>query len=359
MLKDDMFSPKKWRWSFWPSTRWARGFLLVLLTLLFLSSFFYALEKGTSRQLVRVMAQQSFPFEAIILEGIPGYSQPEREYLNQVRTQGVSLGTFLLTGVNVADARTYFFSYFTPPPGGPAWIGWAYNPGDPEYEGEIPELEEIQLNPSKGQAETQPVLPLDDKVLIGIYHTHNSESYAGDGGEERDDGGNGEIVSVGKTLKESLGKHGIRAVQALELHDVEDFNKAYSKSVYTAAALVRNYPSIKLLLDLHRDGLPPGVNKSTVMIQGKEVGRVMIVIGQKNPHWEKNDALAKEIIAFAEEKYPGLFIPRITYASDARYNQHLLDGAILFEIGSQLNTYEEAEGTAEILGSLLADWLKE
>ncbi|HHY27542.1 MAG TPA: stage II sporulation protein P, partial [Desulfitobacterium dehalogenans] len=164
---------------------------------------------------------------------------------------------------------------------------------------------------------------------------------------------------VGKTLKESLGKHGIRAVQTFDLHDVEDFNKAYSKSVYTAAALVKNYPSIKLLLDLHRDGLPPGVNKSTVMIQGKEVGRVMIVIGQKNPHWEKNEALAKEIIAFAEEKYPGLFIPRITYASDARYNQHLLDGAILFEIGSQLNTYEEAEGTAEILGSLLADWLKE
>lgn len=360
MLKENMFSSRKWRWSFWPSARWARGFLLILLTLLFLGLFVYALEEGTSRQLVRVMAQQSFPFDALILEGIPGYSQPEREHLNQIRTQGVSLGTFLLTGVNIADARTYFFSYFTPPPGGPAWIGWAYNPGDPEYEGEIPELEEIPLTPSPVPPEhEEPTLPLDNEVLVGIYHTHNSESYDGDGGGERDGKGNGEIVRVGETLKESLEKHGIRAVQALDIHDVEDFNKSYSKSLYTAAALVKNYPSMKLLLDLHRDGLPPGVNKGTVMIQDKEIARVMIVIGQKNPHWETNEAIAKQIIAFAEENYPGLFIPRITYASDARYNQHLLDGAILFEIGSQMNTFAEAQGAAEVLGSLLADWLKE
>lgn len=355
-----MLTSKKLRWSFWPSSRWARGFLFALITLLFLAGFFYALEKGTSRQLVRVMAQQSFPFEAIILEGIPGYSQPEREHLNQVRTQGASLGTFLLTGVNIADARTYFLSYFNPPPGGPAWIGWAYNPGDPEYEGEIPELEEIPLNPSTGEEEAEkPAVPLDDEVLVGIYHTHNAESYAGDGGEERDDEENGEIMSVGKTLKESLERNGIRAVQALDAHELDDFNKAYSKSVYTATALVKNYSSLKLLLDIHRDGLPPGVNKSTMMAEGKEVGRVLIVIGQKNPHWEANEALAKELIAFAEEKYPGLFIPRISYASDARYNQHLLDGAILLEIGSQMNTFEEAKGTAEVLGSVLADWLKE
>ncbi|MGI1657644.1 MAG: stage II sporulation protein P [Desulfitobacterium sp.] len=358
MLKEEMFSAKKLRWSFWPSSRWARGFLFILLILLFLSLFFYAMQKGTSRQLIRVMAQQSFPFEAIVLEGIPGYSLPEREHLNQVRAQGVSLGTFLLTGVNIADARTYFFSYYTPPPDGPAWIGWAYNSGDPEYEGEIPELEEIPLNPGQvREGVEKPAVPLDDEVLVGIYHTHNAESYAGDGGGERDEDGNGEIMAVGEKLKKGLESKGVRAIQALDAHELDDFNKAYSKSVNTATALVRNYPSIKLLLDVHRDGLL-GVNKSTVMIEGKEVGRVMIVIGQKNPHWEKNEALAKELIAFAEARYPGLFIPKITYASDARYNQHLLDGAILLEIGSQLNTFDEAKGTAEVLSDLLAEWLE-
>lgn len=84
----------------------------------------------------------------------------------------------------------------------------------------------------------------------------------------------------------------------------------------------------------------------------------MIVIGQKNPHWKKNLEVAEGLISIAENKYPGLFDTRIRYASDARYNQHLADGALLLEIGSQLNTLEEANGAAEALADVLADWLK-
>ena len=361
MLRGELYYPHKRRWgkSIVPMFR---GVLFVFLTILFLALFIYALEKGTSRHLVRVLAQQSFPFEVMLLEGIPGYSQPERENLAKIRTQGIALGTFLLTGVNIHDARTFFLSYFSPPPGGPAWLGWAYNPGEPEYEGEISEPEEILPQPYPEQGNQEPFPQndwLNDQVLVGIYHTHNSESYAGDGGGERDETGDGEILAVGQALQESLERNGIRAVHALDIHDTEDFNKAYSKSVYTALTLVNNYPSMKLLLDLHRDGLPPGVNKATVTVKGKEVGRVLIVIGQRNPHWEKNEAIAKELIAYGEEHFPGLFFPRISYATDARYNQHLMDGAILLEIGSQLNTLEEAKGTAELLGNLIADWLKE
>jgi len=356
LLKEDTLRPK-WKWRFWPTSRWARGILMTLLALLFLGLFGYSVEKGSSHQLVRLLVQQSFPFEAVLLEGIPGYSEPQRERLDQVRAQGVSLGTFLLTGVNISDARTYFFSYFTPPPDGPAWIGWAYNPGDPEFEGEIPQLEEIpQDNPKEGP-DVNPN-PLSKEVLVGIYHTHNGESYAGAGGDERKPG-NGDIVAVGETLKNSLVENGVQAAHALEIHDAEEFMKAYSKSIYTASKLVKNYPSMKLLIDLHRDGLPPGVNKSTVNIDGKEVARVMIVLGKVNPHWQKNEEVAKKLIAFAEKKYPGLFIPKITYASDARYNQHLSDGALILEIGSQRNTSEEANGTAKVLGTVLAEWLKE
>lgn len=358
MLKEEAFQ-SKWQWRFWPSSRWARGVLLTLLAFLFLGLFGYALEKGSSRQFVRLLAQQSFPFEAVLLEGIPGFSEPQRERLDQVRTQGVSLGTFLLTGVNISDARTYFFSYFTPPPEGPAWIGWAYNPGDPEFEGEITQIEEITPDsPKDGSDAVESPSPVNKEVLVGIYHTHNGESYAGAGGAERK-GGNGDIVSVGTTLKNSLAKNGVQAAQALDIHDAEDFMKAYSKSVNTASKLVKSYPSMKLLLDLHRDGLPPGVNKSTVNVEGKKGARVLIVLGKANPRWQKNKEVAEELIAFAEKKYPGLFIPNIRFAADARYNQHLSEGAMLLEIGSQLNTLEEANRSAVALGTVLADWLKE
>jgi stage II sporulation protein P len=333
---------------------------MFLIALLFLGLFGFSLEKGSSRQLVRLLAQQRFPFEAVLLEGIPGFSEPQRERLDQVRAQGVSLGMFLLTGVNISDARTYFLSYFTPPPEGPAWIGWAYYPGDPEFEGEIPQLEEIvPENSQNGVGNGGPIGPVSKEVLVGIYHTHNGESYSGDGGAERDEGGKGEIVAVGQTLKTSLERNGVKAVQAPQVHDAEDFMKAYSKSINTASKLVKDYPSMKLLVDLHRDGLLPGANKSTVTVEGKEIGRVMVVIGKVNPHWEKNKEVAEGLIAYADKKYPGLFIPKITYASDARYNQHLSNGALILEIGSQLNTIDEANGTAEVLAKVLAEWLRE
>lgn len=354
MLREETYRTK-WKWRLWPSSRWARGFIMGLLALLFLGLFGYSLEKGSSRQLVSLLAEQSFPFEAVLLEGIPGYSEPQRERLTEVRSQAISLGGFLLTGVNVTDARTYFFSYFTPPPQGPAWIGWAYNPNDPEFEGEVPQLEEIpQVDPAGEQG---PATPISNEVLVGVYHTHSGESYAGSGGEERNPGGRGDIVTVGETLKKSLENNGVKAVHSLEVHDAEDFMKAYSKSVNTAGQLIKEYPSMKLLLDLHRDGLLPGTKKSTINIEGRDISRVMIVIGKMNPHWEKNKEIAEELIEYGEKLYPGLFFPKITYAEDARYNQHLSNGALILEIGSQLNTPEEANGTAEVLAKVIAQWL--
>lgn len=361
MLHSKTFS----KWSFWPTSRWARGIVFSLLALLFLGLFTYALEQGSSRQLVRLLVQQEFPFEAVVMEGIPGYSSPERPRLEQVRNQGVSLGTFLLTGVNMSDPRTFFLSYFTPPPEGPAWIGWAYNPKDPEFEGfdSGPSLEPVPNNPGnntdpQNQTPNSQPNPGNTEVLVGIYHTHNAEGYTGDGDPERREGENGDVVTVGATLKSALDKKGISTLHSLEIHDAVDFNHAYSKSVVTATDLLQDNPSLKLLIDLHRDGLPPNVSKATTTIKDKEVGKIMIVIGQKNPNWKKNLKISEELIAIAEDKYPGLFDTQIRYASDARYNQHLADGALLFEIGSQLNTLEEANGAAEALAEILADWLK-
>ncbi len=318
MLKEEVYSKRwGWRWRAGNFSRWARIFALVLIAFLFLGGFAWAMEKGTSRQLVRVLAQQSFPFEIILLEGMQGFSMPEREYLQEVRRQGMTMGGFLLTGVNIADPRTYFLSYF-PPTEGPLWLGWNYNPADPEFEGTIPELEEIPLPyPEK----EEPVIPLSDEILVGIYHTHNSESYAGEGDEERNKAGKGEIIDVGKVLEESLLLQGIGAVQAQEFHELEEFNTSYSRSINTARTLMMNYPSIKLLIDLHRDGLPKGMPKATVNVDGREVARVMIVIGQVNPNWQVNDSIAQELIAFAEERVflsrglPMLLMPGIISTS--------------------------------------------
>ena len=346
---------------------WARGFLVCFLSCLVISSFIFALKNESSGQLIRFLGRQSFPFEAILLEGIPGYSQPQRARLDEVRNQGASLGMFLLTGVNVADPRTFFLSFLSPPPEGPVWLGWAYNPRDPEFEGPI--LEPVPATPAPtptpepapkpgGNGAVLPHPGVKD-VLVGIYNTHNSECYSGDGGPDRRQGENGDVVTVGETLKNDLQQDGIGAVHSLNIHDAQDFMTAYSRSVNTATQLLQDYPSIKLLIDLHRDGFPEGVAKETAMVNGKEVSPVMIVIGKQNPHWQINDAVAKDLITLGNKKYPGLFEKNISYADDARYNQHLSNGGLLLEFGSQFNTLDEANGAAAAVAEVIADYLKQ
>ena len=352
---------QRWKrpWRFWPVAQWGRMIILILAGLMFLTGIGYALEQGGSRQLVRLLTAQRFPLEIFLLEGAPGYSQPERARVDQTRSNGLALGMFLVTGVNISDARTFFLSYFAPPPQGPAWLGWAYQPGDPEFEGPILELlpEETPVVPDKPDS-SLPGSIQNGEVLVGIYHTHNAECYAGDGGPEHLTGENGDVVKVGAALKDSLARNGIKAVHSTKIHDGQEFMKAYSESLQTGTQLLEEYASIRVLLDIHRDGLPPGVTKSTVTVKGQEVSTVMIVVGKKNPHWQENERFAQELIVLGEEMYPGLFEKNINYAADARYNQHLSNGGVLLEIGSQLNTLAEAEGAADAVADVLAEWFR-
>lgn len=356
MLREDFYQRQKKQFKIWSLKEWMRGFILGFASLLVILGLAYAIRSGSSFQLVRFLNQQAFPFEAILLEGAPGYSQPERARLDLARHQGMAVSMFLLTGVNISDPRTFFLGYFSHPPEGPVWLGWAYNPNDPEFEGPI--LEPIEPQISAGNEPQGTLIPRAADVKVGIYNTHNSESYAGNGGPERQQGENGDVVTVGETLKKALERNGVATAHSTQIHDAVDFMKAYGESVKTATQMTKDYLALKVLIDVHRDGLPPGFSKSTVKVNGREISRVMVVIGKKNPHWQKNEALAKELIALGEKKYPGLFIHNITYAADARYNQHLSDGGLLLEFGSQLNTLDEANGAAEAVAEVLADYLK-
>jgi len=358
LLREDFYHRPKRKFSFWTFKDWIRGFTLGVVSFLVILGLAYAIRSGSSHQFVHFLTQQSFPFEAILLEGAPGYSQPERARLDIARHQGVAVSLFLLTGVNISDPRTFFLSYFSHPPQGPVWLGWAYNPNDPEFEGPI--LEPIDQIPNENEfpIPSPPVVPGAKEVTVGIYNTHNSESYAGNGGPDRLQGENADIVSVGTTLQKALESNGVGAVHDLKIHDDVNFMKAYSKSVVTANQMIKNYPTMKVLLDIHRDGLPPGFTKSTVAVKGQETCKVMVVIGKMNPHWQKNEAVALELMAIGEKKYPGLFAPNISYAADARYNQHLSEGGLLLEFGSQYNTLGEANRAAEAVAEILAEWLE-
>mgnify|MGYP002331960379 CR=1 FL=1 len=217
--------------------------------------------------------------------------------------------------------------------------------------------------------------PVADKsqVIVGIYHTHNSEAFlpdmpGGDGLEMLDafyPDPSINIVRVGEELARVLHeKYGIGAAQATSNHDWQGSGVvrlgAYERSEATAKLLLERYPTIRVLLDIHRDGVEREI--TTVNVNGQEVARILIVLGGDrnlpHPNWEQNYAFARWMARVMEEKYPGLYrgiFPRY----DFRYNQHLFPGALLIEIGGPENTLEEALRSAQMLADVLATMVEE
>lgn len=207
-----------------------------------------------------------------------------------------------------------------------------------------------------------------DGPQILIVHTHTTESYnetAQDwytGQDTRSDDSYKNMVHMGELLETALNQRGYSVVHCQTIHD-EDFNYSYTKSNRSVRDYLEKYPSISVVIDLHRDSLIDGSGtkyRPTVTIEGEETAQVMLLMGVGNdiyphPDWKENLSLALRIQAAAQEKYPGLMRPVLVRPS--RYNQYLSNGAILVELGACGNRPEEAERAAVRFGEICADAL--
>ena len=171
--------------------------------------------------------------------------------------------------------------------------------------------------------------------VIGIYHTHDDESYVPSDGTEsiRGDGG---IYDVGAVLKDELEKMGFEVLYSEAKHDPHDVN-AYNRSRETAASLMREGGDI--LIDVHRDAVPPENYETEV--DGEAATKIKLVVGQSNPNEQRNMEFAKTVKAAMDETAPGLSAG--IYEGRGDYNQDLTPQAILIEVGAHTNRKEEAE----------------
>jgi stage II sporulation protein P len=187
------------------------------------------------------------------------------------------------------------------------------------------------------------------KVLI--YHTHTTESYLR---KTADIGKKGisaytsdqryNVVRVGDELSKNLKKYGINVLHNGTVHDTK-FNSSYAASLKTMQEYIKSYPSIKIMFDLHRDGLDD-TNKLRLVtkVNGKNAAQVMIVVGTNgtglpHPKWKENLKFALRLQEVMNEKYPGLARP--VWISKNRYNQQLTTGNLLIEIGGDGNVLSE------------------
>lgn len=205
-----------------------------------------------------------------------------------------------------------------------------------------------QLNIEKLMQRDLEITESGEGPLVLIYHTHSQEAYAdsvpGDPATS--------VVGVGEYLARILQEeYGYRVMHCAEEFDVEDRNQAYSKALPALEQILKENPSIQVMIDLHRDEMPANVRLVTEL-DGKPTARFMFFNGLsrtrktgdiaylKNENIAGNLAFSFQMQLKCAEYYPGL--TRKIYLKGYRYNLHLRERSLLVELGAQNNTVEEA-----------------
>ena len=206
------------------------------------------------------------------------------------------------------------------------------------------------------------------KVLI--YRSHASEAYAMDGtdiyepsGDHRTLDTNYNMVRVGEEMKAVFEAAGIGVVHDTTLYDYPSYNDAYNRSVQGVAENLKKYPSLVLLLDVHRDALVATDGTIYKVVAGTvdNCAQVMMVMGtdatgQVHPNWRVNLALALSIQSALANKWSTLARPLVLRPT--RFNQHLSTGTILVEVGTHGNTLQEAITAARLYARTVVELME-
>jgi stage II sporulation protein P len=189
-----------------------------------------------------------------------------------------------------------------------------------------------------------------------IYHTHTTESYSPGKPNSFDDTKN--VVAVGDALINELeSKYGISGINDRTVHDAVAYTQSYARSAITLDKYLAKYKDFKLIIDLHRDSVEDK-KAMTVKFNGENVARFALVMCRKNPHFDKNMIIANKIVQTSEKLFPGLCEGVIYYDYGTRFfNQDKSNNAVLIEVGSDINTTDEAKATAKYLARIIAEIL--
>ncbi len=194
----------------------------------------------------------------------------------------------------------------------------------------------------------KPAASLQENNVIGIYCTHNNESYVPSDGKASIEG-NGGILDVAKTLGKELEKNSLKAIVDTTFHDPHDAG-AYRRSRQTAVNIIKeNNPAI--LFDIHRDAVPK--EEYITALEGQEITMIRIVVGRSNQNYHTNKNFAYRLKAAADKHYPGLI--KDIFIGKGSYNQDLHPRSLLLEFGTYTHMKERALKSASFFAEVITD----
>lgn len=207
-----------------------------------------------------------------------------------------------------------------------------------------------------------------DEPQVLIVHTHATEAferydsaYYDTRNTWRSQDNNLNMVSVGSAMAEVLESNGIGVIHDTTQHDYPSYNGSYERSAATIKAYLEEYPTIKVVLDLHRDAMERdngAIVKPVTTIDGQKAAQIMIIAASDPdgslgvPEYRSNLRFAAAFQSYMTESYPGLTRP--VFFSARKYNMNLTTGSLLLEFGSNANTLDEALYAAQLAGEALS-----
>lgn len=217
-------------------------------------------------------------------------------------------------------------------------------------------------------AQPQPFLLDRQGPQVLIMHTHATESFEPYDSEIydtrhtwRSTDNSENIVAAGEVMAQAIRSHGIEVLHDDTQHDYPSYNGSYERSAETVKEYLAKYPSIKVVLDVHRDAIETesGSRYAPVCtVDGRQAAQVMIICGCDNgttvqlPGWRQNLRFAAAWERSMEGMYPGFTRPVLF--SYRFYNQDLTAGSLLIEIGGHGNNLNEALYAGQLAAKGLA-----
>ena len=213
----------------------------------------------------------------------------------------------------------------------------------------------------------------DPQILI--MHTHATEDYRlsaglwyrpGDGARSTDCNIN--MCAVGRVMADTLNAAGLNTLHDETLNDYPSYTGSYANSRAVVQQYLEKYPSIKVVLDVHRDAIETesGTRMAPLWAgsgEGEKTAQVMIICGCDNggsiqlPNWRQNLRFAARWESAMEALYPGFTRPVLF--SYRFYNQDLTTGSLLIEIGGHGNNLNEALRAGQLAANGLVEALKQ
>ncbi len=237
--------------------------------------------------------------------------------------------------------------------------------------GQVKNLTDIDSKTLLSQSRMRPqfTIELNSEPQVLIMHTHTTESFepyereffdSSFGYRTTDSSKN--MVMVGDAIAQQLENAGIVTIHNATIHDYPSYNGSYERSAKTVKSILEEYPSIKVVLDIHRDAIASedSLIQPVTEVDGKKASQIMIISGcddgtMNMPDYLYNFRLACMIQQEMESSYAGLTRPILF--DYRKYNQDLTTGSLLIEVGSHGNTLEQSRYAGELIGKSVAEVL--